>query len=242
MRHAYTMHSCSVVHLCVNNLCEQMYSEYDPSFWHMSHQAHQKAAEQRSSQKKISSRSTEESSAEPSGGIVLPICPPPPQAHDMFVPLRQNLLRDEALLAVLAAVLKACVQRSSSSSSGSGSGSAAVAVSETQLERAVLLLTLSVHVYTSIKASASGTASSESSSAQDKLRAYAANMRKHSIVQLLNTVKNSDWLSEDTARRGNITWVINGLEALTGQGTLYMLYYYHRHHYLIYYDNSANFK
>eukprot|EP00953_Heterococcus_sp_UTEX-ZZ885_P020571 11505-Heterococcus_DN1.PRE.3 len=126
-----------------------MYSEYDPSFWHMSHQAHQKAAEQRSSQKKSSSRSTKESSAELSGGTILPICPPPPQAHAMFVPLRQTLLRDEALLAVLAAVLKACVQRSSSSSSSSSSsgssGSAAVAVSETQLERAVHLLTLSVH-------------------------------------------------------------------------------------------------
>jgi hypothetical protein len=217
------MHLCTLLYNSVStNFYEQMYSEYDPSFWHMSHQAHQKAAEQRSSQKKSSSRFTEEPSAEPSGGTVLPICPPPPQAHAMFVPLRQTLLRDEALLAVLAAVLKACVQRSSSSSSSSGSsGSAAVAVSETQLERAVHLLTLSVHVYTSIKASA--TARNDSSSAQDKLKAYAAVIRRHSIAQLLNTVKNSDWLSEDTARRGNITWIVTGLEALFGQGTIYLL-------------------
>lgn len=203
----------------MNTVYEQMYSEYDPSFWHMSHQAHQKAAEQRASLIKISARSTEEKSAEPSSGTVLPICPPPPQAHEMFVPVRQNLLRDEALLAVLAAVLKACVQRSSSGGSSSGSSSAAVAVSEMQLERAVHLLTLSVHVYSSIKANATASTDSSDSSVQDKLRAYAAVIRKHSIVQLLNTVKNSDWLSEDTARRGNITWVINGLEALVG-GTL----------------------
>ncbi len=115
-------------------LKESAWSEYDPSFQHISTRAHQQASENRPKQK--------------AGAPCLPYAPRPLPSHNLFNRLRRDLTSDSTLLACVYRVLHVhCRQPSVVLKDYPGRSMYKADASETVLARAIHLLTLGVYAW-----------------------------------------------------------------------------------------------
>ena len=115
-------------------LKESAWSEYDPSFQHISTRAHQHASENRPKQK--------------AGGTCLPYAPKPLPSHKLFSRLRRDLTADATLVACIYRVLHVhCHRPSVVLKSYPGRRMYEADASETVLARAVHFLTLGVYAW-----------------------------------------------------------------------------------------------
>lgn len=113
-------------------LKESAWSEYDPSFQHISTRAHQQASENRPKQK--------------DGAPCLPYAPRPLPSHNLFSRLRRDLTADATLLACVYRVLHVhCRRPSVGMKNYPGRSMYEADASETVLARAIHLLTLGVY-------------------------------------------------------------------------------------------------
>ena len=140
------------------SLRDELWDEYDPTFFHLSLAAHQQASERRPSA--------------PAGAKPKPMVGPPPPAHPVFAGLRVSILSDATLLRMIYSILKRALAPAGAAADEAAASTSAV--TETVVVRALNLLVLAVHVHDEEAAGGGAAAASASSSTSASASAAAA--------------------------------------------------------------------